>query len=80
MSTENSGPLCASLEPLFTYGVKPHVKGGVHFTKSDTLLYPSGCGISLYATKDKTQELVPLAEKGKHLTAIGMKIGVLLIF
>ena len=65
------GPICATLEPLFTYGVKPNVFGGVYFTRSDILLYPSGCGISMYAMKDKKQELVPLAEKGKHLTAIG---------
>jgi hypothetical protein len=25
----------------------------------------------MYAMKDKKQELVPLADKGKHLTAIG---------
>ena len=74
MSTdeEKGGPVAATLEPLFTYGVKPDVHGGVHFTRSDTLLYPSGCGISLYSTKDKKQELVPLADKGKHLTAIGV--------
>jgi hypothetical protein len=66
-----SEPVCATLEPLFTYGVKPDVFGGVHFTRSDVLLYPSGCGISMYAMKDKKQELVPLADKGKHLTAIG---------
>lgn len=63
---EPSGPICATLEPLFTYGVKPNVFGGVHFTRSDALLYPSGCGISLYAMKDKKQELVPLADKGKQ--------------
>ena len=74
MSTdeETGGPVAATLQPLFTYGVKPDVHGGVHFTRSDTLLYPSGCGISLYSTKDKKQELVPLADKGKHLTAIGV--------
>jgi hypothetical protein len=66
-----SEPVCATLEPLFTYGVKPDVFGGVHFTRSDVLLYPSGCGISMYGMKDKKQELVPLADKGKHLTAIG---------
>ena len=69
-----SEPVCATLEPLFTYGVKPDVFGGVHFTRSDVLLYPSGCGISMYAMKDKKQELVPLADKGKHLTAIGMNL------
>ena len=69
---KDKGPICATLEPLFTYGVKPDVFGGVHFTRNDVLLYPSGCGISLYAMKDKNQELVPLADKGKHLTAIGM--------
>ncbi len=31
----------ASLQPLFTYGVKPGVNGGIHFTKDQsTLLYP----------------------------------------
>ena len=69
--SNGGSPVCATLEPLFTYGVKPDVFGGVHFTRSDILLYPSGCGIALYAMKDKTQELVPLADKGKHLTAIG---------
>ena len=54
----------ATVDPLFTYGVKPGVKGGLYFTKIDTLIYPAGCGISLYS-KEKTQELVPLAEKGK---------------
>jgi hypothetical protein len=71
MSKEDAGPVCATLEPLFTYGVKPKVHGGVHFTKKDTLLYPSGCGIALYSASDKLQELVPLADKGKHLTALG---------
>ena len=44
MSTdgESGGAVAATLEPLFTYGVKPDVHGGVHFTRSDTLLYPSG--------------------------------------
>ena len=68
---KSSAPICATLEPLFTYGVKPDVFGGVHFTRSDILLYPSGCGISMYQMKDKKQELVPLADKGKHLTAMG---------
>ena len=54
----------ATVDPLFTYGVKPGVKGGLYFTKIDTLIYPAGCGISLYS-KEKTQELVPLAEKGR---------------
>ena len=71
MSKDEGGPICATLEPLFTYGVKPNVYGGVHFTRTDILLYPSGCGLSLYAMKDKQQELVPLADKGKHLTALG---------
>ena len=35
------------------------------------MLYTSGCGISLYSHKTKEQELVPLADKGRHLTAIG---------
>ena len=74
MSDEKEKTVFATVEPLFTYGVKPNVNGGVYFTKTDTLLYPSGCGISLYSTKDKTQELVPLAEKGKHLSAIGTQI------
>ena len=56
----------ATVDPLFTYGVKPGVKGGLYFTKIDTLIYPAGCGISLYS-KEKTQELVPLAEKGKKM-------------
>lgn len=73
MSKDEDSEICATLEPLFTYGVKPNVHGGVHFTKNDTLLYPSGCGISLYSTKEKTQDLVPLADKGKHLSAIGMQ-------
>ena len=61
----------AGLEPLLTYGVKPDVHGGLYFTKTDTVIYPSGCGISLYSAKEKKQELVPLADKGKHLSAIG---------
>ena len=61
----------AALEPLLTYGVKPDVHGGLYFTKTDTVIYPSGCGISLYTAKEKKQELVPLADKGKHLSAIG---------
>ena len=47
------------------------VNGGIFFTKDSTLLYSSGCGISLYSHKEKRQELVPLADKGRHLTAIG---------
>ena len=41
------------------------------FPLIQTLLYPSGCGIALHSHKIKKQELVPLADKGKHLTAIG---------
>ena len=69
---EEAGPISAKLTPLFCYGVKPHVQGGIHFTGKNCLLYTNGCGISLYSHTDKTQELVPLADKGKHLTAIGM--------
>ena len=29
----------ATVDPLFTYGVKPGVKGGLYFTKIDTLIY-----------------------------------------
>jgi len=41
----------ASLQPLFTYGVKPGVKGGIHFTRDhSTLLYPGMVGIGEYQT------------------------------
>ena len=41
-----------ALNPLFVYGVKPEVHGGIFFSGDNTtLLYPSGCGISLYDSK-----------------------------
>ena len=73
MTTEVT-PISVKLSPLFCYGVKPDVFGGIHFTRENYLLYVNGCGISLYSHNDKKQELVPLADKGKHLTAIGMQI------
>ena len=72
MTTEPTTSISAKLTPLFCYGVKPNVFGGIHFTRENYLLYVNGCGISLYSQADKKQELVPLADKGKHLTAIGM--------
>ena len=72
MTTEPTSAISATLKPLFCYGVKPNVFGGIHFTRENYLLYVNGCGISLYSQTDKKQELVPLADKGKHLTAIGM--------
>ena len=41
-----------TLDPLFVYGVKPEVSGGIHFSNDNTsLLYPSGCGIAIYDSK-----------------------------
>ena len=41
-----------SLEALFVYGVKPDVHGGIFFAgDNSTLLYASGCGISMYNSK-----------------------------
>ena len=71
MTTAEVVPISVKLEPIFCYGVKPNVFGGIHFTRENYLLYVNGCGISLYSGNDKKQELVPLADKGKHLTAIG---------
>ena len=71
MTTEPTTAISAKLTPLFCYGVKPNVFGGIHFTRENYLLYVNGCGISLYSQAEKKQELVPLADKGKHLTAIG---------
>ena len=44
-----------------------------------TLLYPSGCGIALHSHKSRKQELVALADKGKHLTAIGMSKSIAIV-
>ena len=74
MTTAEVVPISVKLEPIFCYGVKPNVFGGIHFTRENYLLYVNGCGISLYSGNDKKQELVPLADKGKHLTAIGRHI------
>ena len=71
MTTAEATPISVKISPLFCYGVKPNVFGGIHFTRENYLLYVNGCGISLYHHGDKKQELVPLADKGKHLTAIG---------
>ena len=71
MTTAEATPIQVKISPLFCYGVKPNVFGGIHFTRENYLLYVNGCGISLYHHGQKKQELVPLADKGKHLTAIG---------
>ena len=71
MTTVEATPIQVKINPLFCYGVKPNVFGGIHFTRENYLLYVNGCGISLYHHGEKKQELVPLADKGKHLTAIG---------
>ncbi len=45
-------PKPSTLEPLFVYGVKPEVRGGIYFAKDTTsVIYPAGCGIALYDIK-----------------------------
>ena len=42
----------SALEPLFVYGVKPDVHGGVTFARDNaSVIYPAGCGIAMYDTK-----------------------------
>lgn len=41
-----------AIEPLFVYGVKPDVRGGLYFAADNvTLLYPAGCGIAQFDSK-----------------------------
>ena len=40
------------LEPLFVYGVKPEVNGGVFFSSDGaSVVYPAGCGVAVYNVK-----------------------------
>ena len=40
------------LEPLFVYGVKPEVHGGVFFAGDGaSVVYPAGCGVAVYNIK-----------------------------
>ncbi len=40
------------LEPLFVYGVKPDVRGGIFFASDGaTVMYPAGCGVALFNAK-----------------------------
>ena len=59
MTTVEATPIQVKINPLFCYGVKPNVFGGIHFTRENYLLYVNGCGISLYHHGEKKQELVP---------------------
>jgi hypothetical protein len=61
-----------TIKPTFLYGVRAGVDGGVHFTAETTLLYPAGSGVALVGTKDHTQSLVSLANKGKRITALAL--------
>ena len=61
----------ARLDPLFVYGVKPEVRGGIHFAADNvSVIYAAGCGVAQYNSKDRRQRLVPLASRGRHLTAV----------
>ena len=62
----------ASIKPSFLYGVRSGVDGGVHFTGDSTVLYPAGSGVARVSTKDGSQELVSLANKGKRITALAL--------
>ena len=42
----------STLEPLFVFGVKPEVHGGIFFAGDNVnLLYAAGCGVAVYNTK-----------------------------
>lgn len=41
-----------AIRPLFVYGVKPDVHGGIFFAADNVnLWYVAGCGIAVYSTK-----------------------------
>lgn len=46
-------PSPSSLDPLFVYGVKPEVRGGLSFAgdSNASLIYPAGCGIAVFDTR-----------------------------
>lgn len=63
-----------ALNPLFVYGVKPEVRGGIYFSGDNaTLLYPSGCGISLYDSKVHGEEVTRYSLREKDQKALGSK-------
>lgn len=62
-----------SIRPSFLFGVRSGVNnGGVHFTGPHTLLYPAGAGVALVNTTNNSQEVVALAGKGSHITALAL--------
>jgi hypothetical protein len=62
MSFEDSKSLSSSpatLSPLFVYGVKPDVKGGIYFGSDNvSVIYAAGCGIAQYNSKVKLKHAV----------------------
>ena len=42
----------ARLDPLFVYGVKPEVRGGIYFAADNaSVIYAAGCGVAQYNSK-----------------------------
>ena len=39
----------ASIKPSFLYGVRSGVKGGIHFSGEQSILYPAGSGVARYS-------------------------------
>ncbi|XP_023337836.1 cilia- and flagella-associated protein 57, partial [Eurytemora carolleeae] len=60
------------IKPSFLYGVRDGICGGVEFLGDSSLMYPAGAGIAKVSTKDFSQEIIPLVNKGKRITAIGV--------
>ena len=54
----------AAISPLFVYGVKQDVLGGIHFAADGaSVVYAAGCGVALFDSGSRTQRLVPLADR-----------------
>ena len=47
----------ATIKPSFLYGVRSGVRGGIHFSGEQSILYPAGSGVAR-CTKIKKIKLV----------------------
>ena len=47
-SLPHSEDSMASIKPSFLYGVRSGVRGGIHFSGEQNILYPAGSGVARY--------------------------------
>ena len=43
-----SDAIMATIKPSFLYGVRSGVRGGIHFSGEQSILYPAGSGVARY--------------------------------